>query len=1023
MIDAQDLRALVREHRIPLVFLEACQSAAEERPTASVAAKLLDAGVTSVVAMTHSVLVETSRRFATAFYAELVRGARIGTAMLAGQNALYGDDFRGQVMGAGDLRLKDWFVPVLYQEENDPRLVTRLLPEAVQRLQEQRRRLSLGALPDPPAHTFVGRSRDLLKLERMLSAGVHNYTVIRGRGGEGKTTLAIELARWLVQTGRFDRAAFVSLERYSDARGVLDALGRQVLPEGDNWSVAKFADIKEARLEVERALRDNRTIILLDNVESLFLDPNVTGSTGGVAHEAAGDVKEIFDLCESLLHASQTTRVIFTSRESLPRPLSRPDRTVELRELDPNDAVELVSNVMKLEGRTPKGDDAGNTPQEIVDLVEAVGCHARALTLLAREIAVQGVRATTENVHRLMAELDHKHPGDRENSLYASVELSLRRLPPAIREQVQALGVFKGGGQVQMMQRVLDVDEGTAADIGRSLVEVGLAEWGSHGYLALDPGLPSHLSRALSPSKHIAIQRRWAEAMVALTRFLYQQTFLHPELSAQLTVMELPNLMALLDWLQESAAPEQSLDVAIEMEALLAKLGRQRASARATFAREQAARRLNPGGDWTYARFNAEIAALERLLESGPLSAGLAAAQRLLERSEAAGSDAYEGATYNTAMAHLMVGRVMRMTGAPEAGLAPLREARRRLKLLADGGDTRAARMASAAVADMADCLCDLRRLDEAASAYNEAIRSAVALGDRRGAAVSKGQLGTVRLLQRRYEDALRAYSEARTSFEAIGEPRTVATYWHQAGAAYREAGQFEHAESAYRQALALKVQLKDVAGEASSLTELGNLYHAIGRLEEAVMCSQQAAAICVRLGDRRHEGSVRNNLAGTLLKLGRLHEARSELMSAIECKELCGPTTEPWTTWELLRGLEEVSGDVEAAAVARDRAFNSYLSYRRGGGQSYDWGAEACRAVAQALRQGEHSAIAAVGQQLRRDLPVPEANADSRSQALVSSLIAILSGTRTPSLAQDPEMLFADAVELTLLLESLAGK
>ena len=41
--------------------------------------------------------------------------------MLAGQHALYNDDFRGHVMGAGELRLQDWFVPVLYQEENDPR--------------------------------------------------------------------------------------------------------------------------------------------------------------------------------------------------------------------------------------------------------------------------------------------------------------------------------------------------------------------------------------------------------------------------------------------------------------------------------------------------------------------------------------------------------------------------------------------------------------------------------------------------------------------------------------------------------------------------------------------------------------------------------------------------------------------------------------------------------------------------------------------------------------------------------------
>jgi hypothetical protein len=38
-----------------------------------------------VVAMSHSVLVETARRFVNDFYAALARGARVGTAMLAGQ--------------------------------------------------------------------------------------------------------------------------------------------------------------------------------------------------------------------------------------------------------------------------------------------------------------------------------------------------------------------------------------------------------------------------------------------------------------------------------------------------------------------------------------------------------------------------------------------------------------------------------------------------------------------------------------------------------------------------------------------------------------------------------------------------------------------------------------------------------------------------------------------------------------------------------------------------------------------------
>jgi hypothetical protein len=66
---------VIRGHRVPLFFLEACQTAqAAKDPTASVAGKLLENGVASVAAMSHTVLVETARRFVTVFYAALLSG-------------------------------------------------------------------------------------------------------------------------------------------------------------------------------------------------------------------------------------------------------------------------------------------------------------------------------------------------------------------------------------------------------------------------------------------------------------------------------------------------------------------------------------------------------------------------------------------------------------------------------------------------------------------------------------------------------------------------------------------------------------------------------------------------------------------------------------------------------------------------------------------------------------------------------------------------------------------------------------
>ena len=79
LVLADKLAPILRDHRIPVVFLEACQSAkTEDDPTASVAVKLLAEGVSAVIAMSYSVLVETARRFVAAFYEALARGERIG---------------------------------------------------------------------------------------------------------------------------------------------------------------------------------------------------------------------------------------------------------------------------------------------------------------------------------------------------------------------------------------------------------------------------------------------------------------------------------------------------------------------------------------------------------------------------------------------------------------------------------------------------------------------------------------------------------------------------------------------------------------------------------------------------------------------------------------------------------------------------------------------------------------------------------------------------------------------------------
>lgn len=1004
LLYADALAAVIRDHRIPLVFLEACQSAqVENDPTASVAAKLLAEGVTSVVAMSHSVLVETARRFVKAFYEALAQGARVGQAMLAGQQALYGDTYRGRIMGAGELRLQDWFVPVLYQEEYDPQLFTALPSAEARRLQERQDQLSLGDLPAPPSHTFRGRSRALLALERLLHT--QSYAVVSGPGGNGKTALVVELARWLVRTDRFRRAAFVSLETYTDARGVLDSLGRQVLPEGDKYSVAQYPDLKKALQPVQRALADQPTLIVLDNMESVLPDASEQIPVG------ATPIDELLQLCENLRDAHPATRLVFTSREALPAPFNQAQWGLRLGTLDRNDAIDLVSQVLAQEGRNPPTNDAGQTSQEIIDLVEAVNCHPRALVLMAPEVSRRGVRATTENLQHLMAELDRQHPGDPENSLYASAELSLRRLPPEMRQQAQALAVFHGGAHLNVLAYVLEVDVDIARTLAIALIDVGLAEDAGYGHLRLDPALPSYLLGQIAIVEQNRLRTRWAEGLRQLLDFLYEQRSRDAEFALQLAIRELPNLLTFLQQLEKTAVSEEVADIAGRMEDIVASLGRPRVLAQVSKVRGRVIQMLE---EWGHVRFEADRRSIERLLDENQYAAQTAASH-LLECSLRAGEKAYPQAAYDIALAHLLFGQVLRVNGAVEAALPPLAEAQRRFEILATAGSNNAAIMVSTTLTERGNCLAGLGQLDEAAAMYEKSIARDEQRNDKRGVAVNKIQLGTVRRLQKRYPEALAIFIQTRALFESLGEPVSVAILWHRIGMVHREMDQFESAERAYRQSLVIMVQQQDYAGQAMNFGELGNLYYDVGRWEEAGTFFQQAIDLYVILQDFLNEGLTRSNLAATLIKLQRYDDARIELQQAQARKDPYGHAGIPWMTWDHLHGLEQAVCNPQAAAQARQNALQSYLAYRREGGAFQTLGCYLCDLVGGAIQKKEMT--------IAKQAIAQSVEADPKPWTLIPKLQAILNGNCDPALASDPELYYQDAAELQLLLERLKTK
>lgn len=114
-VDAGVLSQLMAEHRIPIMVLNACQSAKIDEQAddafASVAAALLKAGIRSVVAMGYNLYVSGAQQFVPAFYQRLLDSGNVAEAARAGRQAMLAHPERVCVLGEHNLTCRTGSFP------------------------------------------------------------------------------------------------------------------------------------------------------------------------------------------------------------------------------------------------------------------------------------------------------------------------------------------------------------------------------------------------------------------------------------------------------------------------------------------------------------------------------------------------------------------------------------------------------------------------------------------------------------------------------------------------------------------------------------------------------------------------------------------------------------------------------------------------------------------------------------------------------------------------------------------------
>ena len=221
------------------------------------------------------------------------------------------------------------------------------------------------AIPDEPYYPLPGREQDLNRLLLALQDAQGPLCIaIDGLGGLGKTSLAVELARRTLHHQLFEGvigdsaqqelfaggAIIQAREAVLDFDHLLDALARQL----GRWELPTLKE-EEKRLHLTRILRQQRFLILVDNLET--------------AENAAALVAYL----RALLG---TSRAIVTSRHQVRHDFVQ---ALSLKELDLEDALLFLRRDMQQRGGHPL---LHASEEKLVDIYRVTGGAPLAMKLV-----------------------------------------------------------------------------------------------------------------------------------------------------------------------------------------------------------------------------------------------------------------------------------------------------------------------------------------------------------------------------------------------------------------------------------------------------------------------------------------------------------------------------------------------------------------------------------------------------------------------------------------------------------------
>jgi len=498
-VEANRLGELLTYHGIPLVILNACQSAKQQHSDTetSLGSRLSQTGAQAVVAMAYSVTVSAATLFMATLYQQLFAQQPLAVALRLARAELYHQKQR-QAYYNQQIALEDWLLPVVYQQaavKLPLRKFTKKEEKAYYEQQGQQYE------PPPTNYAFVGRDVEVLEIEnRLLTQG--RILLIQGMAGMGKTTLLHHLGRWWQATHFVQRVFYFGYDqKLYTQQEVLHELARQLL-SSDQFKRFLAWQQPAQQAKVEEELNKNRHLLILDNLEIL-----AAPESDGVQPVPAEEREALHGWLRKLAGGKSVVVLGSRSEESWLALGTFADNVYPLGGLDAEAASQLVDKILQRHHVSHYREDAQQR-ESLQRLVKILAGQPLALQIILANLEKQTPAAVLAALEAGDVRIDFGSQ-KKTKSLVACIDYSYRRLSGEAQKLLLCLAPFTGVIHENGLKHYTEKlqQQPALAELPFAQWEMVLQEAKSWGLLTTHPDVPQFLQ--IHPILPYFLRHRW----------------------------------------------------------------------------------------------------------------------------------------------------------------------------------------------------------------------------------------------------------------------------------------------------------------------------------------------------------------------------------------------------------------------------------------------------------------------------------------------------------------------------------